>query len=80
MDYQPNMDMINFSEKVVKKIQEKIKSDQDKAIFDMIFLQNLKYEETAQQLNIPIGTVKTVVHKIRKIAVQKFGREYQEII
>jgi len=45
----------------------------------LMYFKGYKYEEIAQDLNLPIGTVKSRIHLARKIMQKKFHNEAQYI-
>ncbi len=60
---------------VVHIALEKVKSVEGKQIMNLIFLQGLAYEETAKEMNMPIGTIKAFMHRT-KIEMAKYIKDY----
>lgn len=56
-------------DKVIKKNSKQLR------IFELRFLEEWKYEDIAQELNIPLGTVRTEVRNIRL----KLQREFERV-
>jgi RNA polymerase sigma-70 factor (ECF subfamily) len=50
-----------------------------RAVLTLHYLEGLSYEEIADVLNLPMGTVKTHLHRARqtlkRVMLKKFGRE-----
>lgn len=49
-------------------------------VFEMYVFGEMKYREIAERLNIPIGSVKTFIHRARQVINEKYGRRYREIM
>lgn len=51
-----------------------------RVIFEKWLLEDLKYEEMAMEAKIPVGTVKTTIHVIRKDITKIFGKKYETLL
>ncbi len=77
----PLIDPFSSPDRVLKQkiIRKKIKKEIDllpesyKLIVELRYLHQKTYEEIAQELNIPIGTVKTKIFRAREILREKFA-------
>jgi RNA polymerase sigma-70 factor (ECF subfamily) len=71
-EHQPGPDHIISEEERLAEIRESIREgvstlkEKQAKVFDLIFLQEKSYKDAASELNIPIGTVMSQVHTIRK--------------
>lgn len=73
---QPDIDMKDFLKDVIKDITDWLSNKKEDCwieLFKIHFLDGAKYEECAKQLDMPLGTIKTRIHMIRKYAKQKYG-------
>ena len=52
-----------FDEKIIEEIKEELEQmpRQTRKIISLIFIQNMKYQEVADEMNISINTVKTLL-------------------
>jgi len=55
-------------------------SPRERAVFDHIFIEDMKYEEAAKALEMPLGTLKNVLFLIRGKIQQRFGAAYRMIL
>ncbi len=80
--YQPDIDIKDFH-KELKEYLEEIFEDKPKHMricFEEFFYNQTKYEEIVRIASIPLGTVKTDIHHIRKMLKKKFGEKYVLLI
>lgn len=52
-----------------------LKSDLAREVIDLIFIQELPYEEVAAQLNTPIGTIKGLMHRSKELMKDFLSKE-----
>jgi RNA polymerase sigma-70 factor (ECF subfamily) len=50
-----------------------------KEAFLLVEIMGLRYEETAEVLRVPVGTVKSRLHHARKALVQELGSDPHEM-
>lgn len=67
----------NIIEKTDLSRQKSKLSENQNLLIHMIFTQGLNYDEAAAVLNIPVGTVKSRMHKIRRLMKEGLGEDYR---
>lgn len=67
---QPELDLTQFVELCFKRLPRRFQ-----LLLDMRHFDGMKYEEIANELSIPLGTVKSYIHKGR-VMLQDMLREY----
>lgn len=72
---QPNPEQRIISSQNSSRIDAAVErlSEHYKVIFDLRYMQDLSYEEISQHLNIPLGTVKTQIHRARERFLRELG-------
>ncbi len=75
---QPDIDIKDFDKELKEYLQEvfKDKPKHVKLCFEGYFYNQTKYEELARIVSIPLGTVKTDIHSVRRLIKKKFGNRY----
>jgi len=78
---QPNLAHKDALKDVLKAINEflETKPPKYKEVFQEHFINELGYEETAAVVGIPCGSVKTIIHYIRKFVRNKYGKSYLSV-
>lgn len=77
IEYQPNFELKNFEFKVVERF---LNHKSFAEIFKMHFINGKHYQEIADEIKCPIGTVKFAIHRIRKYANKNFGENYRKLV
>ena len=54
-------------------------SDGDRDVFDLVINAEMSHEETAQILSIPVGTVKSRLHRVRRQLNAAAARDHEEV-
>ena len=54
-------------------------SDGDRDVYDLVINAEMSHEETAQILSIPVGTVKSRLHRVRRQLNEAAARDHEEV-
>jgi DNA-directed RNA polymerase specialized sigma24 family protein len=50
-------------------------NEKSQRLFDQHFIYDLSYEELSKELEIPMGTIKCYISRIKKVLQEKFGQQ-----
>lgn len=82
--YQAEFDKKDLLDEVMTWVRAEVSDDKHpkhwKVILEKYFDEEMKYEEIAMIVSIPLGTVKFTIHAIRKMVKRKFGNRYAEAL
>lgn len=78
ISYQLDTELVQITNQIVSILHDKL-SVEYKKVFELWFMQGRKYHEIAEIVNIPIGTVKTQVHRIRHLAKKHCYNLYKQL-
>lgn len=70
-DYQPDYATKEFATFVVNYLKNGLKIESHKIIFDMFFLQQMSFNDIQEEVNLPVGTIKDIIHRVRVKARKK---------
>lgn len=76
---QKDIDLKLLTKKIITAIEFDLNSVDYRNVF-IDLVAGLSYNEIAEINDIPIGTVKGIIHRIRKIANEKYRNIYEELI
>ncbi len=54
-------------------------ADADRDVYDLVINAEMSHEETAQILSIPVGTVKSRLHRVRRQIAEAAARDHDEV-
>ena len=77
---QTDICMKHFKNQVFGELRSQIKNDIHLIVFDEYFVHGAKYEQAAKLSGLPLNTVKTFIRRVRKLANEKYGNRYREVI
>lgn len=73
--YQPNPEQRVINSQNNRRIEEALHRlpIHYQKVFELRYMQDISYEEIAQELNLPLGTVKTQIHRARERFMRELG-------
>ena len=54
-------------------------TDADRDVYDLVINAEMSHEETARLLSIPVGTVKSRLHRVRRRVAEAAARDHEEV-
>lgn len=77
---QPDLNLKLLVKKICADFPLTFRKDTWRIVWDEYFINGLPYDQVADIANIPIGTVKGIIFKIREYANRDYMEEYKEAI
>lgn len=77
---QPDLNLKLLVKRICTDFPLTFRKDTWRVVWEEHFINGLPYDEVAVKANIPLGTVKTIIFKIKEYASREYLEEYKEAI